>query len=189
MDETVTIEVDENAVPNGVHIGEPPTEDFDPEAPYGRFANGKPRKNPPKNAGAPRRGRAKGVPSASKDAKYYAAKLEPMLAGLGIVAAGFSPIDGAIVQASAPGIAAGWGKVAEIEPRVAKFIDGGGTASVWMEAILPTALCALMIGAAHNMLPPALDNMVRGQVNALGEQVAAMQRAEKAERERASTAV
>lgn len=186
MVDTVTINLDkENVVPNGVpqaESAEPeqPTEAYDPEAPYGRFGNGKPRKNPPKGDGStPRRGRSKTGPTAYKDSRYYAAKLEPMLGGLAMVASGFSPLDGAIVAHSTPAIAMGWGKVAEIEPRVAKFIDGGGTASVWVEAILPTALMVLMIGAAHDMLPPALDGMVRGQVNALGEQVLAYQRQQK----------
>lgn len=183
MADTVQVNVEEMPSENGV-----PPKDFsdfdsrvssaDSEAPYGRFGNGNPRKSPPKNGDgtAPKRGRPRKIQTVPKDAQYYAKKLEPMIGGLAMVASGFSPIDGIIIQQSATPLAMGWGKVAEVDPRVAKIIDGGGTASVWMEAILPTVMVALMIGAAHNMLPPALDNMVRVQVNEAEKMVKAMQR-------------
>lgn len=159
----------------------------DPSAPFGRFKSGRPRKAPAgsrsKNGPkAPSAGRPKMVrPTASKNAAYYAKRVDNILDPIAKALVGFSPVDGLIIQSTAPNIAEAWGKLAEAEPVVAKFLDGGGKSSIWAGAIMSVAMPMLMIGAAHNMLPPIADRMVRAQVNEIAEYVATQTKMQEAQ--------
>lgn len=178
---TDTVEINLDKVPLdpfAVPDSDPPEQDTaDPDAPFGRFANGKPRKSPPKGSpvnDTPKRSRRAKSPAATgapKDAAYYATKVQNLLDPLAALTSLASPLDGAIVAYQSPQIAAGWGKVAEIEPRVARLLDGGGSGMVWMEAILPTVMTGLMIMSAHEMLPPQIDQVVKKGVAQIAEQI------------------
>lgn len=122
----------------------------DPEAPYGRFANGKPRKNPPK-----------GGPNAPKAKRSYTAKTKtdyrPGFLGLSsIVAFGvgfFSPLDSVAVQDHAPKLADAVQVTADNDPKFATAMDrllSAGPYAALFAAVMPLAV---QIMHNHDLVP------------------------------------
>jgi hypothetical protein len=116
----------------------------DAEAPYGRFKNGKPRKNPPKGVSAPR---AKSNYKAKTKTDYRPGFLG--LAQMGaFVASFFSPLDAVAVTDHAPNIAEAVQVTADNDPKFAAAMD----------RILSTGPYAALIAAAVPMVVQILHN-------------------------------
>ena len=94
--------------------------DADPEAPYGRFANGKPRKTPPKGTDVPRAKRASKAKSSAPDYR-------PALQGFAQIiafATGFiSPVNSYAIQMHSPTIVEEANTVAQHDMRFAAVLD------------------------------------------------------------------
>jgi hypothetical protein len=91
----------------------------DSDAPFGRFKNGKPRKNPPKGVSAPR---AKPGYKAKTKTDYRPGFLG--LAQMGaFVASFFSPLDAVAVTDHAPNIAEAVQVTADNDPKFAAAMD------------------------------------------------------------------
>lgn len=117
----------------------------DPEAPFGRFKNGKPRKNPPKGVSAPK---AKSGGYKSKTKTDY----RPGFLGLAqmgaFVASFFSPLDAVAVTDHAPRIADAVQVTADNDPKFAAAMD----------RILSAGPYAALISAAVPMVVQILGN-------------------------------
>jgi hypothetical protein len=137
------------AFPESPLIEDSPVSDVivgaDPEAPYGRFRNGNPRKSPPKGVSAPK---PKGVRSKSKTKTDY----RPGFLGLAqlgsFVANFFSPLDAIAIQDHAPNIAEAVQVTADNDPKFAAAMD----------RILSTGPYAALLGAAIPMVVQMLHN-------------------------------
>lgn len=115
----------------------------DPEAPYGRFKNGKPRKNPPKD----------GAPSPRKTRQYKSKSKTDYRPGfLGIaqmgafVASFFSPLDAVAVTDHAPNIAEAVQVTADNDPKFAAAMDrilSAGPYAALISACVPLAMQVL----------------------------------------------
>lgn len=94
--------------------------DADPEAPYGRFQNGKPRKTPPKGTPSPGKKRASSAKSGAPDYR-------PALQGIAQITAfavGFiSPVNSYAIQMHAPAIVEEANTVAQHDMRFAAVLD------------------------------------------------------------------
>lgn len=117
----------------------------DPEAPYGRFKNGRPRKNPPKGVSAPK---PKGAAYKSKSKTDY----RPGFLGLAqlgsFVANFFSPLDAVAITDHAPNIAEAVQVTADNDPKFAAVMD----------RILSTGPYAALLGATVPMVVQMLHN-------------------------------
>ena len=118
--------------------------DADAEAPYGRFKNGKPRKNPPKGVSAPR---AKSGYKAKTKTDYRPGFLG--LAQMGAFVAGFfNPHDAIAVTDHAPNLAEAVQVTADNDPKFAAAMD----------RILSAGPYAALISAAVPMVMQILHN-------------------------------
>lgn len=131
--------------------------DADSEAPYGRFKNGKPRKNPPKGVAAPR---AKSSGYRSKSKTDY----RPGFLGLAqmgaFVASFFSPLDAVAVTDHAPRIADAVQVTADNDPKFAAAMDrilSAGPYAALISAVVPMAVQIL-----HNHNEMITPEMVKG---------------------------
>lgn len=118
--------------------------DADADAPYGRFKNGKPRKNPPKGVAGPR---AKSSYKSKTKTDYRPGFLG--LAQLGAFAASFfSPLDAVAVTDHAPRIADAVQITADNDPKFAAAMDRILSAGPY--AALISACVPLVVQIAHN---------------------------------------
>jgi hypothetical protein len=122
----------------------------DPEAPYGRFKNGKPRKNPPKGVAAPR---AKSGGYKSKSKTDY----RPGFLGLAqmgaFVASFFSPLDAVAVTDHAPRIADAVQVTADNDPKFAAAMDRILSAGPYAALISATIPMVVQILHNHDKVP------------------------------------
>lgn len=108
----------------------------DAEAPYGRFKNGKPRKNPPKGPSAPRA--KSGLKSKGKTDYRPGIKGFAQLVSFGL--SFFSPLDAVAVTDHADNIAEGAQVTAENDPKFAAALDrilSAGPYAALLSATLP----------------------------------------------------
>lgn len=118
--------------------------DADPEAPFGRFKNGKPRKNPPKGVSAPR---AKSSYKSRSKTDYRPGVLG--LAQMGaFVASFFSPHDAVAVTDHAPNIAEAVQVTADNDPKFAAALDRVLSAGPY--AALLSATIPMVVQILHN---------------------------------------
>ena len=142
----------------------------DPEAPYGRFANGKPRKSPPKDSkssGGGRRTAAAPKPPRPKGGKApnFTKMITGAIGSVGAVvsAAGFRRrsrtvvADGMAVQMAAKPLAEGLNEVAQVSPALQRILTQAGPALPF--ATLAYALLELgaQIAANHGKQLPGFE--------------------------------
>lgn len=161
MPDTFTVP-DEMPAAEPVDIG--PAEPVDPEAPYGRLQNGKPRKTPPKPRTAPKAAAAPkaGAPRAPKKPaptdfrpviEQGVSLLSVALMGLGRSNRAFLA-DAATLQMNAPEVAHAVNEVAQINPAVRRMLTT--TAPALPYVLLGSALfnMGVQIAANHGVALP-----------------------------------
>jgi hypothetical protein len=122
----------------------------DADAPYGRFANGKPRKHPPK-----------GGPQAPKSKRSYTAKTKtdyrPGFLGLAQLAAFatgfFSPVDAVAIQDHAPRLADAVQVTADNDPKFAAAMDRILSAGPYAALLSATVPLIVQVMHNHDMVP------------------------------------
>jgi len=128
-----------------------PIVNADPEAPYGRFKNGKPRKHPPKNtSSAPRRSRAK-----TKGPSYTEA-VHGMFQMVALPLTFVNPADAWTINQHAGNIAVALNDLAQERPEVAAMLDRmlkAGPYGALVAACVPM-ICQLLTN--HKLLPPGI---------------------------------
>lgn len=121
----------------------------DSEAPYGRFKNGKPRKNPPKGVSAPR---AKSGYKTKTKTDYRPGFLG--IAQMGAFVAGFfSPHDAVAVMDHAPNIAEAVQVTADNDPKFAAAMDRILSAGPYAALISATVPMVMQILHNHGQVP------------------------------------
>jgi hypothetical protein len=132
----------------------------DAEAPYGRFANGKPRKNPPK-----------GGPSAPRAKRDYKARTKtdyrPGFLGITqIIAFGasfISPLDAVAVQDHAPKLADAVQVTADNDPKFAAAMDRILSAGPYAALFAATMPLVVQIMHNHDMVPAEVAKGMGGR--------------------------
>lgn len=119
--------------------------DATPDAPYGRFKNGKPRKNPPKGVSAPS---AKRSTYKAKTKTDYRPGMMGMAQVATLVTSFFSPLDAIAVQDHAPNIVEGAQVTADNVPAFAAKLDKFLAAGPY--AALLTPVVGLVVQILHN---------------------------------------
>jgi hypothetical protein len=122
----------------------------DPEAPYGRFRNGNPRKTPPKTAKAPK---AKSSRYQTKTKTDYRPGLQGFAQIGAFVTSFFSPIDAVAVQDHAPNIIEGAQVTADQHPAFAAKLDKVLAAGPWAALISPCVPLVVQILHNHGKIP------------------------------------
>lgn len=117
----------------------------DAEAPYGRFKNGKPRKNPPKGVSAPR---ARQASSKAKGKTDYRPGLQGFAQIGAFITSFFSPLNAVAIQDHAPNIVEGAQTVADDNPAFAAKLDKVLAAGPWAALISPCV--PLVVQILHN---------------------------------------
>lgn len=127
----------------------------DPEAPYGRFKNGKPRKNPPKGVSAPR---AKSGYKSKTKTDY-----RPGFRGIAqmgaFVAGFFSPHDAVAVLDHTEGIAEAVQVTADSDPKFAAAMDRILSAGPYAALLSATIPLVMQICHNHGVIN---DQMIKG---------------------------
>jgi hypothetical protein len=144
-------------------IDESPVSDVivgaDPEAPYGRFKNGKPRKNPPKGVSAPK---AKSGYKAKTKTDYRPGFLG--LAQMGaFVASFFSPLDAVAVTDHAPNIAEAVQVTADNDPKFAAAMDRILATGPYAALLSATVPMFMQILHNHDKVPGEIVKSVGGR--------------------------
>lgn len=134
--------------------------DADPEAPYGRFKNGKPRKNPPKGVSGPK---AKaGNYKAKTKTDYRPGFLG--IAQLGAFVASFvSPLDAVAVTDHAPRIAEAVQVTADNDPKFAAAMDKLLSAGPYAALISATVPMVVQMLGNHGKVPPEVVKGMGGR--------------------------
>lgn len=121
----------------------------DPEAPYGRFKNGKPRRNPPKGVSSP-----KARPAYKSKSKTDYRPGFMGLAQMGaFVASFFSPLDAVAVTDHAPRIADAVQVTADNDPKFAAAMDRVLSAGPYAALISASVPMVLQILHNHDRVP------------------------------------
>lgn len=132
----------------------------DPEAPYGRFKNGKPRKNPPRSVAAPR---AKSSGYKSKGKTDY----RPGFLGLAqmgaFVASFFSPLDAVAVTDHASRIAEAVQVTADNDPKFASAMDRILSAGPYAALISACVPMVVQILGNHDKVPAEIVKGMGGR--------------------------
>lgn len=134
----------------------------DPDAPFGRFQNGKPRKTPPKG------------PSAPKASREYKSKTKtdyrPGIMGLAqmgaFVASFFSPLDAVAVTDHAPNIANAVQVTADNDPKFAAAMDRILAAGPYAALISATVPMVMQILHNHDKVPGEVVKATGGRTKA-----------------------
>lgn len=143
----------------------------DPEAPFGRFANGKPRKSPPKgskpSSGGGRRTAAAPKPPRAKSSKApnFTKMLTGAFGGLGAVvsAAGFRRrsrtvvADGMAVQMAAKPLAEGFNEIAQVSPALQRILTQAGPALPFANLAYALLELGAQIAANHGKQLPGFE--------------------------------
>lgn len=147
-----------------------PAGEADPEAPYGRFANGKPRKSPPKSSSSgPRRG-GPTTPKASKRASAKRPKtpdftkmLKTGVQMVGVTIMGIGArrsrallADGMAVRMHAEPLAKGLNEVAQASPAVQRVLTQAGPAMPYVSLVTAVVGLGVQIAANHGRHLPGM---------------------------------
>lgn len=134
----------------------------DPEAPYGRFKNGKPRKNPPKGVAAPKASRV----SKSRTKTDY----RPGFLGLtqlgAFVAGFFSPLDAIAITDHSKNLAEAVQITADQDPKFAAMLDRVLSAGPYAALISATIPMAMQILHNHDKVPGEVVKGMGGRTKA-----------------------
>lgn len=121
---------------------------------------GRPRKDgAPAGSEPPARGRP---PVSKKREEQYTRSLAKVGAALYM----FNPADGLAFLEGVPKVAAALANVAGQNPRIAKVLDAGASAGVWLELAGAVGLIAVPIAINHGKLPPVLGLLLAGDLEA-----------------------
>lgn len=139
----------------------------DAEAPYGRFKNGKPRKNPPKGVSAPK---AKSSGYKSKTKTDYRPGFLGFAQMGAFVASFFSPLDAVAIADHAPRIADAVQVTADNDPKFAAAMDRILSAGPYAALISATVPMVIQILGNHDKVP---GEVVKGMGGRSKEEVIA----------------
>ena len=127
----------------------------DPEAPYGRTKDGKPKRGP---GGRPARARAEqprvASPTAAGVKKDFTRPLTEVVQLAWGVLAGTSPTDAAAVKLAGPGLVSAWNNLAQENAGVARGIEWLTSGSAYGAVVMATAPLLMQIAANHGRLDP-----------------------------------
>lgn len=159
----------------------------DPEAPYGRKADGSPKKGP---GGRPSKAPKADQPRvAMKETrgpkKDYTVELHGLVQTAWGALAAFSPADAGAVKLAGPGLVASWNALAQESSQVARGIEWLISGSVYGAVVMATAPLVMQIMANHGRIdagrvaalgvqdPAVLAEMTAQDVQAMAEAAAA----------------
>lgn len=125
----------------------------DPEAPYGRKADGTPKKGPggrpPKKATAERKAEKPRVQAARKDFREPLTDLTRLAWGVLAISA---PADAGALQLHGPGMVEAWNALAQENAQVARGIEWLTTGSAYGAVVMATVPMVLQVLANHGRL-------------------------------------
>lgn len=122
---------------------------------------GRPRKDgAPAGSEPPARGRP---PVSKKREEQYTRSL----AKLGAVIFMVNPADGVVFLEGVPKVATALANVAGQNPRIAKVLDAGASAGVWLELAGALGMIGVGIGINHGKLPPMLGSLLAGDLDGI----------------------
>ena len=147
---------------------EPTTEVFsgsDGDAPYGRFKNGKPRKNPPKGVASPKRSREYKTRTKTDYRPGFIgiAQLAAFVTGF------FSPVDAVAITDHAPAIGDGVQITADNDPKFAAAMDRVLSAGPY--AALISSCMPMFVQIMHNHNDAITPEMVKSMGGRSREEV------------------
>lgn len=142
----------------------------DPDAPFGRFKNGKPRKNPQKGVSAPR---PRPAGSKAKGKTDYRPGLQGMAQIASFVTSFFSPLDAVAIQDHAPNIIEGAQVTADNDPSFAAKLDKVLSVGPWAALISPCVPLVIQILHNHDRVPGSAVKQMGGRTKE--EVIAALQ--------------
>lgn len=126
----------------------------DPDAPYGRTKDGKPKRGP---GGRPAKAKADQPRVAAKAAggtpKDFTQPLTEVVQLAWGVLATTSPADAAAVKTAGPGLVSAWNNLAQENATVARGIEWLTTGSAYGAVVMATAPLVLQVMANHGRLP------------------------------------
>lgn len=127
----------------------------DPEAPYGRTADGKPKKGP--GGRPPKKKPADDAPRVAASAPGVKKDFAEPLTGLMQLAWGVlattSPADAGAVKLAGPGMVQAWNALAQENAGVARGIEWLTSGSVYGAVVMSTAPLVMQLMANHGKLP------------------------------------
>jgi hypothetical protein len=126
----------------------------DPEAPYGRKADGTPKKAPgrPRKAAEPRVQAPSAADKGQKPKDYTEALTGVMQLAWGVTAP-LAPADAAAIKISTPAMVKAWNGLAQENARVARGIDWLTSGSAVGAAVMVTVPLVLQLGVNHGVVP------------------------------------
>lgn len=140
------------------------------------------RKRPPRTTGnPPGRPRKDGAPAGSEPAPRgrppVAKKREEQytrsLAKVGALLYMVNPADGVVFLEGVPKVATALANVAGQNPRIAKVLDAGASAGVWLELAGALGMIGVGIGINHGKLPPMVGLLLAGDLDGIRSSMAA----------------
>lgn len=132
----------------------------DPEAPYGRFKNGKPRKNPPKGVSGPK---AKAANYKSKAKTDYRPGFHGIAQISAFAVSFFSPLDAVAITDHAPGLAEAVQVTADNDPKFAAAMDRILSAGPYAALISAAMPMVVQILHNHDKIPGAAVKQMGGR--------------------------
>lgn len=169
----------------------------DPDAPYGRFANGKPRKSPPAGAGrksSSRKSSGSGrqAPPRASAGRGKAANFTKMLHGgismIGVAVTGLGArrrsrvvvADGMALRMAAGPLAQGINEIAQVSPRLQRILSQAGPAIPATGLALALLELTAQIAANHGRPLPGFETIAPDELVAAAEmeQMQAQQQAQ-----------
>lgn len=120
---------------------------------------GRPRKDAAPASTEPTRGRPS--KSAQRERQYTRS-----LAKVGAVLYLVNPADGTAFLEGVPNVAKALAAVAEQNPRVAKVLDAGASAGVWIELASAIGAIGVPVLCNHGVLPPYMGALLAGDASA-----------------------
>jgi hypothetical protein len=135
----------------------PKKEPADPEAPYGRTADGKPKKGP---GGRPPKKKAEqprvAAPTAAQGVKKdFTEPLTGLVQLAWGVLATTSPADAGAVKVAGPGMVTAWNNLAQENAQIARGIEWLTSGSAYGAVVMATAPLVFQIMANHGRVDPA----------------------------------
>lgn len=142
------------------------------------------RKRPPRTTGnPPGRPRKDGAPAGSEPAaptrgrppvaKKREEQYTRSLAKVGALLYMVNPADGVVFLEGVPKVATALADVAGQNPRIAKVLDAGASARVWLELAGALGMIGVGIGINHGKLPPMLGMLLAGDLDVIRAGMAA----------------
>jgi hypothetical protein len=123
----------------------------DPDAPYGRTRDGRPKKGP---GGRPAKDKPRVErPKAAIAKRDYTEELTGVVQLAWGVLAPMAPADAAAVKMSGPGMVQAWNALAQENAQVARGIEWLTSGSAYGAVVMATAPLVLQVLANHNRIP------------------------------------